>query len=109
MCVLSVWTKINSLFSHTDLHVQVSRSVKYDSYNQAELRCQSSCRLPDHLNYIWYKNQQKKTEGASYSDTFNSADRVSCAVRGHEDFRSPSMCEFNLQYFTNTATSARVF
>ncbi|XP_034451845.1 sialoadhesin-like [Hippoglossus hippoglossus] len=30
-------------------------------------------------------------EGASYSDTFDSDDRVSCAVKGHEDFRSPSM------------------
>ncbi|XP_047198390.1 B-cell receptor CD22-like [Hippoglossus stenolepis] len=77
--------------SVTDLHVQVSRSVKGDSRNWAELRCQSSCRLPDHLNYVWYKNQQKKKEGASYSDYFYSADRVSCAVKGHEDFRSPSM------------------
>ncbi|XP_060923484.1 B-cell receptor CD22-like [Limanda limanda] len=56
-----------------------------------ELRCQSSCRLPDHLNYVWYKNQQKKKEGASYSDYFSPADRVTCAVKGHEDFRSPSM------------------
>ncbi|CAB1415799.1 unnamed protein product [Pleuronectes platessa] len=39
--------------SVTDLHVQVSRSVQYNSYNLAELRCQSSCRLPDHLNYVW--------------------------------------------------------
>ncbi|XP_047197569.1 B-cell receptor CD22-like [Hippoglossus stenolepis] len=79
--------------SVTDLHVQVSRSEKYYYYNymHAVLRCQSSCRLPDHLNYVWYKNQQKKIEGASYSGYFNSADRVSCAVKGHEDFRSPSM------------------
>ncbi|XP_053274728.1 sialoadhesin isoform X2 [Pleuronectes platessa] len=57
----------------------------------AEFRCQSSCRLPDHLNYVWYKNQQKRNEGESYSGFFLRTDRVSCAVKGLEDFRSPSM------------------
>ena len=97
---------MNSLLSHTDLHVQVSRSVKGDSHIWAELRCQSSFRFPDHLNYIWYKNQQKRTEEASYTDNFYGTDAVACAVKGHEDFRSPSMCEFDLQYFANTAPSA---
>ncbi|XP_053274730.1 cell adhesion molecule 4 [Pleuronectes platessa] len=77
--------------SVTDLHVQVSASGKYDSYYWAELRCQSSCRLPDHLNYVWYNNQQKMMEGESYTGYFYSEDRVSCAVKGLEDFRSPSM------------------
>ncbi|XP_047199462.1 B-cell receptor CD22-like [Hippoglossus stenolepis] len=76
--------------SVTDLHVQVSTSVKSDTYYHAELRCQSSCRLPDHLNYVWYRNQQKKI-GVSYTGYLYSADRVSCAVKGHKDFRSPSM------------------
>ncbi|XP_069386283.1 uncharacterized protein [Paralichthys olivaceus] len=74
-----------------DLHVQVSTSVEGYSYNYAKLKCQSSCRLPDHLTYVWYKNQQKKIEGASYSDWFYSADTVSCAVKGLEDFHSPSL------------------
>ncbi|CAB1423756.1 unnamed protein product [Pleuronectes platessa] len=44
--------------SVTDLHVQVSRSETDDYYYhpryfEAELRCQSSCRLPDHLNFVW--------------------------------------------------------
>ncbi|CAB1453250.1 unnamed protein product [Pleuronectes platessa] len=77
--------------SVTDLHVKVRGSVKLDSYNRAELWCQSSCRLPDHLNYVWYKNQQKTEEGEYYSDDFHPADRVSCAVKGLEDFRSPSI------------------
>ncbi|XP_053275702.1 uncharacterized protein LOC128437527 [Pleuronectes platessa] len=77
--------------SVTDLHVQVSRSVKSNSYYWAELRCQSSCRLPDHLNYVWYENQQKMEEGASYSRYFLRTDRVSCAVKGLEDFHSPSI------------------
>ncbi|XP_069386280.1 Fc receptor-like protein 2 isoform X2 [Paralichthys olivaceus] len=77
--------------SVTDLHVQVNRPVEGYYYNNAKLKCQSSCRLPDHLTYVWYKNQQKKIEGASYSDWFDSADTVSCAVKGLEDFHSPSM------------------
>ena len=95
---------MNSLFSHTDLHVQVKDAVRYEfnNYMYALLWCQGSCRLPDHLNYVWYQNQQKMKEGASYTSLFNSPDRVSCAVKGHEDFRSPSICEFNLQYFTNS-------
>ncbi|XP_053274849.1 B-cell receptor CD22-like [Pleuronectes platessa] len=77
--------------SVTDLHVQVSTSEKSEYNNKAELRCQSSCRLPDHLNYVWYKYKQKMKEGATYSDTFHRTTSVSCAVKGHEDFRSPSM------------------
>ncbi|XP_062244215.1 B-cell receptor CD22-like isoform X5 [Platichthys flesus] len=77
--------------SVTDLHVQVRGSVKYDFSIWSELSCQSSCLLPDHLNYVWYKNQQKKKEGASYSDYFYPTTSVSCAVKGLEDFRSPSM------------------
>ncbi|XP_069385897.1 B-cell receptor CD22-like isoform X2 [Paralichthys olivaceus] len=86
-----------------DLHVQVNAPVKGYSYNYAELKCQSSCHLPDHLTYVWYKNQQKKIEGASYSDVFDPADTVSCAVKGHKDFHSPSLLvrsqrEWNVRY-----------
>ncbi|XP_060942274.1 vascular cell adhesion protein 1-like [Limanda limanda] len=77
--------------SVTDLHVEVSTSERFGSYYRSELTCQSRCRLPDPLNYVWYKNQQKKKEGASYTDSFDSTDRVSCAVKGLEDFRSPSI------------------
>ncbi|XP_062244271.1 B-cell receptor CD22-like [Platichthys flesus] len=77
--------------SVTDLHVQVRASEMSYYSIWAELRCQSSCLLPDHLNYVWYKNQQKTEEGAPYTDYFYPADSVSCAVKGLEDFRSPSM------------------
>ncbi|XP_060938469.1 B-cell receptor CD22-like [Limanda limanda] len=63
----------------------------YDSDYWAELRCQSSCRRPDHLNYVWYKNQHYMMEGASYTGYLYPEDRVSCAVKGHEYFRSPSI------------------
>ncbi|XP_053275536.1 uncharacterized protein LOC128437412 isoform X2 [Pleuronectes platessa] len=81
--------------SVTDLRVQLSTLVQSSYFNHAELRCQSSCRLPEHLNYVWYKNQQKMKEGASYSGSFKSTDRVSCAVKGQKDFCSPSMVVWN--------------
>ncbi|XP_062241320.1 hemicentin-1-like [Platichthys flesus] len=77
--------------SVTDLHVQVSSSLRDDSLYWAVLRCQSSCHLPDHLNYVWYKNQDETEEGEIFFNIFHRTDRVSCAVKGNEDFRSPSM------------------
>ncbi|XP_028446090.1 sialic acid-binding Ig-like lectin 10 isoform X3 [Perca flavescens] len=79
--------------SVTGLKVQVSRLEVYESYNQADLKCQSSCPLPGHPSYIWYKNGQNIQGQTSnyYSASFDPADSFSCAVRGHEDFPSPSV------------------
>ncbi|KAK2918572.1 hypothetical protein Q8A73_002943 [Channa argus] len=75
--------------SVTDLQVQVITS-RFSSW--ADVTCQSSC-LPDHLSYIWYKNGQKiqRQSTSSYEDYFSSADSISCAVKGHEKFPSPSV------------------
>ncbi|XP_038568196.1 uncharacterized protein LOC119898104 [Micropterus salmoides] len=77
-----------------DLQVQVIRSTVYQNYTEAELLCHSSCRLPDRSSYIWFKNGQKmeRVETSSYKDQFYPGDIISCAVKGHEDFRSPSVC-----------------
>ncbi|XP_028421240.1 B-cell receptor CD22-like [Perca flavescens] len=79
--------------SVTDLQMQVSRLEVYESYNQADLTCQSSCPLPGHPSYIWYKNGQniQGQTSDSYSASLDPADSFSCAVRGHEDFPSPSV------------------
>uniref|UniRef100_A0A8C4NLA4 B-cell receptor CD22 n=1 Tax=Dicentrarchus labrax TaxID=13489 RepID=A0A8C4NLA4_DICLA len=70
--------------------VQVSRLLVYKSYNRAELKCHSSCRLPDHLHYVWYKNGQKmERRTSSYSVSVYPADSYSCAVEGYEKFPSP--------------------
>ncbi|XP_073331356.1 B-cell receptor CD22-like [Pagrus major] len=72
----------------TDLQVKVSGS---SYYGWRELKCHSSCRLPDLSSYIWYRNGQKiqSQTSSSYSVYYNSADSFSCAVKGHEDFPSP--------------------
>ncbi|XP_039667686.1 B-cell receptor CD22-like [Perca fluviatilis] len=77
--------------SVTGLQVQISGF--YTSSNKADLKCQSSCPLPGHPSYIWYKNGQdiQGQTSDSYSASLDPADSFSCAVRGHENSRSPSV------------------
>ncbi|XP_039656772.1 uncharacterized protein LOC120559244 [Perca fluviatilis] len=79
--------------TYSGLQVQVSRLEVYESSKWADLKCQSSCPLPGHPSYIWYKNGQniQGQTSDSYSASFDPADSFSCAVRGHEDFPSPSV------------------
>ncbi|CAK6984118.1 B-cell receptor CD22-like, partial [Scomber scombrus] len=74
-----------------DLQVKVIPSTINPS--SAELKCHSSCRLPDHSSFIWYKNGQKISGEtfSSYSANVNDGDSYSCAVTGYEDFPSPSV------------------
>ncbi|XP_042245414.1 uncharacterized protein LOC121881604 [Thunnus maccoyii] len=76
----------------TGLQVQAKRTTYDPSW--AELKCLSSCRLPDRSSYIWYKNGQVIWRVTSFSSSFyfNSADSYSCAVEGHEDFPSLPVC-----------------
>ncbi|XP_071385993.1 Fc receptor-like protein 2 isoform X2 [Centroberyx affinis] len=77
----------------TDLQVQVTRSSVHQFSDRAKLKCHSNCRLAGHPSYVWYKNGQKiKEETSSYTDYFVPGDSYSCAVKGQEDFRSPSVC-----------------
>ncbi|XP_038559669.1 uncharacterized protein LOC119891811 [Micropterus salmoides] len=83
--------------SVTVLQVQWSRlkSCLYKDCIQAQVKCHSSCHLSDQTSYIWYKNGQKiDKEAPSYSDYFYSADSYSCALTGHTDFPSPSVCVY---------------
>ncbi|XP_045899340.1 B-cell receptor CD22-like, partial [Micropterus dolomieu] len=77
----------------TDLQVQVIRSTVETYSTEAELLCHSSCRLSDRPSYVWFKNGQKmeSVETSSYKDQFYPRDIISCAVKGQEDFRSPSV------------------
>ncbi|XP_076740707.1 B-cell receptor CD22-like [Maylandia zebra] len=76
----------------TVLQVHVDTSSYPDS---ATLTCRGSCRLNNHLFYAWYKNGQKISNQSDqywYTDNLNPSDSYSCAVTGHEDFSSPSVC-----------------
>uniref|UniRef100_A0A3P9CC08 Ig-like domain-containing protein n=1 Tax=Maylandia zebra TaxID=106582 RepID=A0A3P9CC08_9CICH len=89
----------------TALRVHVDKSYS----NWATLTCQSSCRLNYHPSYIWYKNGHRVSgrNQYRYTDNLNPSDSYSCAVRGHEDFSSPSVC-LNVKYLLDAPKFASV-
>ncbi|XP_060767339.1 hemicentin-1-like isoform X2 [Neoarius graeffei] len=82
--------------SVTDLKVIVS-----DLYStNKKLSCSTTCTLSNNPTYIWYKNGQRVTnqdrkELYLYRSR-GDAGSYSCAVRGHEDLRSPAVCVFSI-------------
>ncbi|XP_051801944.1 B-cell receptor CD22-like [Acanthochromis polyacanthus] len=73
---------------------RVTRIISvHQSQMEAELKCHSSCSPADRLSYIWFKNGQKisKQQTSTYTGSFNPRDKISCAFRGHEDHRSPTV------------------
>ncbi|XP_067355859.1 B-cell receptor CD22-like isoform X2 [Channa argus] len=71
-----------------DLQVKVIRSTFHQSYTKALLKCLSNSPIDQP---IWFKNRQKLTEleTASYTGQFYPQDNISCALKEHEDCRSP--------------------
>ncbi|XP_078138560.1 B-cell receptor CD22-like [Centroberyx gerrardi] len=76
-----------------DLQVQVSRLSVNHHYTWAELKCHSSCRPAGRPSYVWYNNGTEIEEetSSSYTGYFYPGDSYSCAVKGQEDFHSPSV------------------
>ncbi|KAI3353500.1 hypothetical protein L3Q82_020020 [Scortum barcoo] len=78
------------------LQVQVSRVTVHQFYTEAELKCHSSCSPAGPLSYVWLKNGEKITweEKSTYKGQFYPGDNINCALKGHEDFPSPSVCSW---------------
>uniref|UniRef100_UPI0037E85B18 B-cell receptor CD22-like n=1 Tax=Semicossyphus pulcher TaxID=241346 RepID=UPI0037E85B18 len=75
-----------------DLHVKMIQSTAYRGLTWAELKCHSSCRLPDRPSYVWYRNGRTiLKETSSFSGSFYPADSFTCALKGHEGFPSPAV------------------
>ncbi|XP_034062770.1 B-cell receptor CD22-like [Gymnodraco acuticeps] len=72
----------------------IGKTIVHQSNSKAELQCHSRCILPHDPSYIWYKNGQniRGETSSSFSVYFDSADSFSCALKGHENFPSPSQC-----------------
>uniref|UniRef100_A0A3Q3L105 B-cell receptor CD22 n=1 Tax=Mastacembelus armatus TaxID=205130 RepID=A0A3Q3L105_9TELE len=72
------------------LQVHVSRSTVNQFPPWIELTCHSSCQLPDHTSYVWYRNEQKAEGEKRYFhlQTVDPADRYYCAIKGPEGFPS---------------------
>ncbi|XP_035376975.1 uncharacterized protein LOC113581481 [Electrophorus electricus] len=78
----------------TDLQVRVSLTPVSEGQT-VTLSCSSTCTLPYNPTYIWYKNGQPVTNKPTkhnklYLQCSENSDNYSCAVRGHEEHRSPA-------------------
>ncbi|XP_072527208.1 uncharacterized protein [Salminus brasiliensis] len=91
--------------SVTDLKVTVS-------YREMYLTCSSTCTLPYHLTYIWYKNGQPLSEWYNQRQYWyirtTDAGNYSCAVRGYEELHSPAVCVLGKECWGVTYTAERV-
>ncbi|XP_060714800.1 B-cell receptor CD22-like [Tachysurus vachellii] len=58
-----------------------------------KLSCITTCTLSNKPTYIWYKNGQRVTDQDTNELDISSEDggSFSCAVRGHEELRSPAV------------------
>ncbi|KAL6461873.1 hypothetical protein MHYP_G00300180 [Metynnis hypsauchen] len=77
----------------TALQVRVISSTASDDHT-VTLMCSSTCSLSNNPTYIWYKNGQPVTnkltrDNKLYLNCSEDAGNYSCAVRGHEELRSP--------------------
>ncbi|XP_044047686.1 B-cell receptor CD22-like [Siniperca chuatsi] len=77
--------------SVTAVQMQVTRITVHQSYTEADLKCHCSCSPAGRLSYVWFKNGVKGPGGTSYMGQFYPGDNISCALEGHEKFRSPSL------------------
>ncbi|KAM3625784.1 uncharacterized protein V6R79_017524 [Siganus canaliculatus] len=69
----------------TELQVQLVDK----SSDQIKLMCRNSCLQPDSLSYLWFKNGKRINTQTSYEALFSPGESYSCALKGHEGFRSP--------------------
>uniref|UniRef100_A0A671WVG9 Ig-like domain-containing protein n=1 Tax=Sparus aurata TaxID=8175 RepID=A0A671WVG9_SPAAU len=73
----------------TDLQLTVATITTETSYVLAEVTCHSRC---SEASYVFFKNGNEITSGSSsHRDYFYPGDRISCALEGYEDNRSPSL------------------
>ncbi|XP_049428400.1 hemicentin-2-like [Epinephelus fuscoguttatus] len=75
--------------SVTELQLLVNEITVNPSNTEAKLKCQTTCTP---LSFVWFKNGQEVPEQTnSYSGFLNPGDNISCALKGHEDYRSPTL------------------
>ncbi|XP_074539119.1 B-cell receptor CD22-like [Halichoeres trimaculatus] len=70
----------------TDLQVKVNGSS-----TEADLRCESSCKVSDNPSYVWYKDGEEMNEQTSSLRVSDFGKSYSCALKNHEDQRSAAV------------------
>ncbi|CAJ1077484.1 B-cell receptor CD22-like [Xyrichtys novacula] len=84
----------------TALQVQMIEKITNQSSTFVVLRCLSSCSPADHVSYTWFRNRETDLswgETSVFKGWFPPEDEISCALKGHEQFPSPPVCEFTPQ------------
>ncbi|XP_078130278.1 B-cell receptor CD22-like isoform X3 [Sander vitreus] len=75
------------------LSVTADPGLQVKTWYSNRLECQTSCRLPNNLSYVWYKNGQEiQAQTSYYLNPLYHSDSYSCALQGYKDFPSPSVC-----------------
>ncbi|XP_036804962.1 B-cell receptor CD22-like [Oncorhynchus mykiss] len=91
----------------TDLQVKVTPDTKA---GKKTLTCSTTCTLTDNPTYIWYRNGQSLPRSTSQQLAIWSSETesYSCAVKGHEDLRSPAVCVQGQNRWSVTYTKRRI-
>uniref|UniRef100_A0A8C7SW79 B-cell receptor CD22 n=1 Tax=Oncorhynchus mykiss TaxID=8022 RepID=A0A8C7SW79_ONCMY len=91
----------------TDLQVKVTPDTKT---GKRTLTCSTTCTLTDNPTYIWYQNGQSLAwlTSQQHSVWSSETESYSCAVKGHEDLRSPAVCVQGYNCWRVTYTKRRI-
>uniref|UniRef100_A0A8C7P7H3 B-cell receptor CD22 n=1 Tax=Oncorhynchus mykiss TaxID=8022 RepID=A0A8C7P7H3_ONCMY len=91
----------------TDLQVKVTPDTKT---GKRTLTCSTTCTLTDNPTYIWYQNGQSLAwlTSQQHSVWSSETESYSCAVKGHEDLRSPAVCVQGHNRWSVTYTKRRI-
>lgn len=74
--------------------MQVNKVAVQLSSTEVELSCLTGCTPSAHPAYVWLKNEERTGQvTARYRGYLQPGDGVSCALRGHEVYGSPAVCE----------------
>uniref|UniRef100_A0A671TD07 Ig-like domain-containing protein n=1 Tax=Sparus aurata TaxID=8175 RepID=A0A671TD07_SPAAU len=87
-------------FKFTTGNFEWRSSLPGTTLTVTELKCHSSCSPAGRLSYVWFKNGQKVTgvETSSFKGRVYPGDIISCALKGHENYGSPPVSEFDPLY-----------
>ncbi|XP_042169091.1 B-cell receptor CD22-like [Oncorhynchus tshawytscha] len=91
----------------TDLQVKVTADTEA---GKRTLTCSTTCTLTGNPTYIWYRNGQSLAwlTSQQHSVWSSETESYSCAVKGHEDLRSPAVCFQGHNCWSVTYTKRRI-
>lgn len=85
------------------LQVQLIRA----SDTEIQLKCDSSCSPADRPSYVWFMDDReiRPTQTSVYEGRLHPGEKISCALEGYEDYRSPPVCKLPHREHTHTRCS----